>query len=57
MYETYNFLANYLSYKSPFKDILIYHGVGSGKTGAGRQLPGGFIPPPERNSRTPTQTG
>lgn len=27
-----NFLANYLSYKSPFKDILIYHGLGSGKT-------------------------
>ena len=27
-----DFLANYLSYKSPFKDILIYHGLGSGKT-------------------------
>ena len=26
------FLSNYLSYKSPFKDILIYHGLGSGKT-------------------------
>lgn len=27
-----DFLANYLGYKSPFKDILIYHGLGSGKT-------------------------
>jgi superfamily II DNA or RNA helicase len=26
------FLATYLSYKSPFKDIFIYHGLGSGKT-------------------------
>ena len=28
------FLTKYFDYKSPFKDILIYHGVGSGKTGA-----------------------
>ena len=26
------FLSNYLSYKSPYRDILIYHGLGSGKT-------------------------
>ncbi|VVU94736.1 hypothetical protein CPAV1605_461 [seawater metagenome] len=26
------FLARYLSYKSPYRDILIYHGLGSGKT-------------------------
>ena len=26
------FLGQYLSYKSPFKDILVYHGLGSGKT-------------------------
>lgn len=26
------FLGNYLTLKSPFKDILIYHGLGSGKT-------------------------
>ena len=26
------FLGEYLSYGSPFKDILIYHGLGSGKT-------------------------
>ena len=26
------FLSSYLSYTSPFKDILIYHGLGSGKT-------------------------
>lgn len=26
------FLGQYLSYKSPFKNILIYHGLGSGKT-------------------------
>ena len=24
------FLAKYLSYNSPFKDILMYHGLGSG---------------------------
>jgi superfamily II DNA or RNA helicase len=28
------FLTQYFDYKSPYKDILIYHGVGSGKTGA-----------------------
>jgi hypothetical protein len=28
------FLTKYFDYSSPFKDILIYHGVGSGKTGA-----------------------
>lgn len=27
-----SFLASYLDYKSPFRDILIYHGLGSGKT-------------------------
>jgi hypothetical protein len=26
------FLGQFLNYRSPFKDILIYHGVGSGKT-------------------------
>ena len=26
------FLGQYVSYKSPFKDILVYHGLGSGKT-------------------------
>jgi superfamily II DNA or RNA helicase len=26
------FLGKYLSYNSPFKDILVYHGLGSGKT-------------------------
>ena len=26
------FIGQYLNYRSPFKDILIYHGVGSGKT-------------------------
>ena len=26
------FIGQYLNYESPFKDILIYHGVGSGKT-------------------------
>jgi len=26
------FLGKYLDYRSPFKDILIYHGLGSGKT-------------------------
>lgn len=26
------FVGQYLNYQSPFKDILIYHGVGSGKT-------------------------
>lgn len=27
-----DFVAQYLDYKSPYKDILIYHGLGSGKT-------------------------
>lgn len=27
-----DFLGKYLDYRSPFKDILVYHGVGSGKT-------------------------
>lgn len=27
-----NFLASYLDFKSPYRDILIYHGLGSGKT-------------------------
>jgi len=27
-----DFLGQFLNYRSPFKDILIYHGVGSGKT-------------------------
>ena len=27
-----SFLGKYLSYNSPFKDILMYHGLGSGKT-------------------------
>ena len=26
------FLSKYLDYKSPYRDILIYHGLGSGKT-------------------------
>jgi hypothetical protein len=26
------FIGQYLSYQSPFKDLLIYHGVGAGKT-------------------------
>jgi superfamily II DNA or RNA helicase len=26
------FISSYLDYKSPFKDILLYHGLGSGKT-------------------------
>ena len=26
------FLGQYLNYRSPFKDVLIYHGLGSGKT-------------------------
>lgn len=28
------FLSKYLDYKSPYHDILIYHGLGSGKTGS-----------------------
>jgi len=28
------FISTYLDYKSPFRDILIYHGLGSGKTGS-----------------------
>ena len=28
------FIGQYLNYQSPFKEILIYHGVGSGKTNA-----------------------
>lgn len=28
------FLSQYLDYKSPYHDILIYHGLGSGKTGS-----------------------
>nr|QFG74768.1 MAG: helicase [Megaviridae environmental sample] len=27
-----NFLGQFLNYRSPFKDILVYHGLGSGKT-------------------------
>lgn len=27
------FISQYLDYKSPYRDILIYHGLGSGKTG------------------------
>ena len=27
-----SFVGSYLDYKSPFKDILLYHGLGSGKT-------------------------
>lgn len=30
MYQ--KFVGQYLSYKSPFKDVLLYHGLGSGKT-------------------------
>ena len=26
------FIGNFISYQSPFKNILIYHGVGAGKT-------------------------
>ena len=26
------FVGQYLNYTSPFKDILVYHGVGAGKT-------------------------
>ena len=26
------FIGQYLNYRSPFKDILLYHGLGSGKT-------------------------
>ena len=26
------FIGQFLNYKSPFKDILVYHGLGSGKT-------------------------
>jgi hypothetical protein len=26
------FLGSFLDYRSPFRDILIYHGLGSGKT-------------------------
>ena len=29
------FIAQYLDYNSPFHDILIYHGLGSGKTATG----------------------
>jgi len=28
------FIASYLDYKSPYKEILVYHGLGSGKTAA-----------------------
>ena len=28
------FLSSFLDYRSPFRDILIYHGLGSGKTGS-----------------------
>ena len=28
------FVGSYLDYRSPFKDILVYHGLGSGKTAA-----------------------
>lgn len=27
-----DFIGNYLDYRSPFKDLLVYHGVGAGKT-------------------------
>ena len=27
-----SFLGQFLNYQSPFKDILVYHGLGSGKT-------------------------
>ena len=27
-----DFISVYLDYKSPFRDILLYHGLGSGKT-------------------------
>jgi len=30
MYQ--KFISSYLDYRSPFKDLLVYHGVGSGKT-------------------------
>jgi len=31
--QTYQeFIGEYLNYRSPFKDLLVYHGVGSGKT-------------------------
>ena len=26
------FIGQYLNYRSPFKDVLVYHGLGSGKT-------------------------
>ena len=26
------FLGQFLNYRSPFKDVLVYHGLGSGKT-------------------------
>ena len=26
------FIGEYLNYRSPFKDMLVYHGVGAGKT-------------------------
>lgn len=28
------FLSSYLDYRSPYKDILVYHGLGAGKTGS-----------------------
>ena len=30
------FLSSYLDYKSPYRDILIYHGLGSGKTASAK---------------------
>ncbi|AYV79500.1 MAG: DEAD/SNF2-like helicase [Faunusvirus sp.] len=32
LHKYQQFLAAYLDYRSPYKDILIYHGLGSGKT-------------------------
>lgn len=32
------FIGQYLNYRSPFKDILIFHGVGSGKTASAYNL-------------------
>ena len=45
------FLSVFLDYRSPYKDILVYHGMGSGKTGTV------INPPPIPNNPATKPTG
>ena len=38
-----NFVSNYLSDKTPYRGLLLYHGLGSGKSGASILIGEGFI--------------